>query len=158
MYLNFLMSMEFNTSWGFIFVLNSAKVFICNLPSFESIPVLTWCHAVSLFTRFVLHVLDTFTYKKKNIYYETWGTLTVAFPFYLVDSIRGQLNILLTWAKYYFYQIVFYLEKYASTSGQMGAQHMVLNEEQVAFSDWMNNNLGSDKDVNHLLPLNVRNI
>ena len=40
----------------------------------------------------------------------------------------------------------------------MGAQHMVLNEEQVAFSDWMNNNLGSDKDVNHLLPLNVRNM
>jgi len=39
-------------------------------------------------------------------------------------------------------------------AGQMGAQHMVLNEEQVAFSDWMNNNLGSDKDVNHLLPLN----
>ena len=45
-----------------------------------------------------------------------------------------------------------------STSGQMGAQHMVLNEEQVAFSDWMNNNLWSDTDVNHLLPLDVRNM
>jgi hypothetical protein len=37
----------------------------------------------------------------------------------------------------------------------MGAQHMVLNEEQVAFSDWINNNLSSDKDVGHLLLLNV---
>ena len=37
----------------------------------------------------------------------------------------------------------------------MGAQHMVLNEEQVAFSDWINTNLGRDKDVAHLLPLNV---
>ena len=33
---------------------------------------------------------------------------------------------------------------------------MVLNEEQVAFSDWINNNLRDDKDVAHLLPLNVR--
>ena len=40
--------------------------------------------------------------------------------------------------------------------GAMGAQHMVLNEEQVAFSDWINNNLRNDKDVAHLLPLNVR--
>ena len=39
--------------------------------------------------------------------------------------------------------------------GAMGAQHMVLNEEQVAFSDWINNNLRDDKDVAHLLPLNV---
>ena len=38
----------------------------------------------------------------------------------------------------------------------MGAQHMVLNEEQAAFSDWINNNLRHDKDVSHLLPLNVR--
>ena len=53
---------------------------------------------------------------------------------------------------------MFFTLKNVLTSGQMGAQHMVLNEEQVAFSDWMNNNLGSDKDVNHLLPLNVRNI
>ena len=41
-------------------------------------------------------------------------------------------------------------------SGAMGAQHMVLNEEQVAFSDWINNNLSKDKDVGHLLLLNVR--
>ena len=40
----------------------------------------------------------------------------------------------------------------------MGAQHMVLNEEQVAFSDWINNNLSKDKDVGHLLLLNVRPI
>ena len=40
-------------------------------------------------------------------------------------------------------------------AGQMGAQHMVLNEEQVAFSDWINTNLARDKDVAHLLPLNV---
>merc|ERR1719495_1058085 len=38
--------------------------------------------------------------------------------------------------------------------GAMGAQHMVLNEEQAAFSDWINNNLRHDKDVSHLLPLN----
>jgi len=31
---------------------------------------------------------------------------------------------------------------------------MVLNEEQVAFSDWINNNLGADPDTKHLLPLN----
>ena len=36
----------------------------------------------------------------------------------------------------------------------MGAQHMVLNEEQAAFSEWINNNLETDKDVKHLLPLN----
>ena len=33
---------------------------------------------------------------------------------------------------------------------------MVLNEEQVAFSDWINQNLKTDKDVQHHLPLNVR--
>ena len=32
---------------------------------------------------------------------------------------------------------------------------MVLNEEQVAFSDWINQNLGKDEDVHHHLPLNV---
>ena len=40
----------------------------------------------------------------------------------------------------------------------MGAQHMVLNEEQVAFSDWINNNLGADPDTKHLLPLNVSSL
>merc|ERR1719422_378566 len=39
-------------------------------------------------------------------------------------------------------------------AGQMGAQHMVLNEEQVAFSDWINQNLKTDQDVQHHLPLN----
>ena len=36
----------------------------------------------------------------------------------------------------------------------MGATHMVLNEEQAAFSEWINTNLETDKDVKHLLPLN----
>ena len=34
---------------------------------------------------------------------------------------------------------------------------MVLNEEQVAFSDWINQNLKTDQDVQHHLPLNVIN-
>ena len=38
--------------------------------------------------------------------------------------------------------------------GHMGATHMVLNEEQAAFSEWINTNLEEDKDVKHLLPLN----
>ena len=33
---------------------------------------------------------------------------------------------------------------------------MVLYEEQVAFSDWINTNLENDRDVGHLLKLNVR--
>jgi len=37
--------------------------------------------------------------------------------------------------------------------GQMGASHMVLNEEQAAFADWINTNLGQDIDVNHLMQL-----
>ena len=54
------------------------------------------------------------------------------------------------------YRIKCWLSDTLSTrSGQMGAQHMVLNEEQVAFSDWINTNLARDKDVAHLLPLNV---
>ena len=32
---------------------------------------------------------------------------------------------------------------------------MVLKEEQAAFSDWINNHLQADKDVSHLLLLNV---
>lgn len=31
--------------------------------------------------------------------------------------------------------------------------HTVRNEEQVAFSDWINSNLGVDRDLRHLLPL-----
>merc|ERR1719394_7938 len=38
-------------------------------------------------------------------------------------------------------------------AGQMGAQHMVLNEEQVAFSDWINQNLKTDQDVQHKMRL-----
>jgi hypothetical protein len=38
----------------------------------------------------------------------------------------------------------------------MGAKHTVLNEEQAAFADWINNNLENDKDVAHKLKLNVR--
>ena len=48
-----------------------------------------------------------------------------------------------------------YRDYYNYIPGAMGAQHMVLNEEQAAFSDWINNNLRHDKDVSHLLPLNV---
>ena len=38
----------------------------------------------------------------------------------------------------------------------MGAKHTVLNEEQAAFADWINDNLGNDEDVKHKLKLNVR--
>jgi hypothetical protein len=38
----------------------------------------------------------------------------------------------------------------------MGAKHTVLNEEQEAFADWINDNLGNDEDVKHKLKLNVR--
>ena len=40
--------------------------------------------------------------------------------------------------------------------GVGGAQHMVLNEEQIAFSDWINTNLSGAAEVGHLLPLKVR--
>ena len=43
-------------------------------------------------------------------------------------------------------------------TGALGAQHTVLNEEQAAFADWINNNLDKDKDVAHKLKLNVRNL
>merc|ERR1719249_46567 len=38
--------------------------------------------------------------------------------------------------------------------GALGAKHTVLNEEQAAFADWINNNLDKDKDVAHKLKLN----
>jgi len=38
--------------------------------------------------------------------------------------------------------------------GEMGTKHTVLNEEQAAFADWINNNLDKDKDVAHKLKLN----
>ena len=39
--------------------------------------------------------------------------------------------------------------------GEMGAKHTVLNEEQAAFADWINDNLKDDKDVEHKLELSV---
>eukprot|EP00092_Neocalanus_flemingeri_P000849 GFUD01000906.1.p1 GENE.GFUD01000906.1~~GFUD01000906.1.p1 ORF type:complete len:613 (-),score=215.60 GFUD01000906.1:166-2004(-) len=38
--------------------------------------------------------------------------------------------------------------------GEMGTKHTVLNEEQAAFADWINNNLEKDTDVAHKLKLN----
>jgi len=38
-------------------------------------------------------------------------------------------------------------------NGEMGATHMVLHEEQAAFADWINNHLGHDPDIKHLLKL-----
>merc|ERR1719402_1093203 len=38
--------------------------------------------------------------------------------------------------------------------GALGAKHTVLNEEQAAFADWINNNLNKDSDVAHKLKLN----
>ena len=35
--------------------------------------------------------------------------------------------------------------------GALGAKHTVLNEEQAAFADWINNNLNKDQDVAHKL-------
>ena len=37
--------------------------------------------------------------------------------------------------------------------GEMGATHMVLNEEQAAFSDWINTHLSNDPDLGHKLRL-----
>ena len=34
-----------------------------------------------------------------------------------------------------------------------GTTHSVRVEEQLAFSDWINTNLGSDQDLTHILPL-----
>jgi len=38
--------------------------------------------------------------------------------------------------------------------GVMGTKHTVLNEEQAAFADWINNNMDKDNDVVHKLKLN----
>ena len=35
----------------------------------------------------------------------------------------------------------------------MGSVHILLNEEQAAFADWINDNMGSDKDVVHKLKI-----
>lgn len=34
-----------------------------------------------------------------------------------------------------------------------GTTHSVRLEEQLAFSDWINSNLGADIDLKHLLPI-----
>ena len=41
----------------------------------------------------------------------------------------------------------------AIIEGQLGSVHTLLDEEQVAFADWINNNLAEDKDVKHKLKL-----
>lgn len=47
------------------------------------------------------------------------------------------------------------LEKLGGMSDQSaaGTTHSVRLEEQLAFSDWINSNLGHDKDLKHLLPI-----
>ena len=40
-----------------------------------------------------------------------------------------------------------------SEASSEGTTHSVRHEEQAAFSDWINTNLGSDEDLKHLLPL-----
>ena len=40
-----------------------------------------------------------------------------------------------------------------SEASSEGTTHSVRHEEQAAFSDWINTNLASDKDVSHLMPL-----
>ncbi|XP_063703852.1 plastin-1 isoform X2 [Culicoides brevitarsis] len=47
------------------------------------------------------------------------------------------------------------IEKIGGLSDQSaaGTTHSVRNEEQLAFSDWINSNLGHDQDLKHLLPI-----
>jgi plastin-3 len=40
-----------------------------------------------------------------------------------------------------------------SEASSEGTTHSVRQEEEMAFSDWINVNLTNDKDVQHLLPL-----
>ena len=40
-----------------------------------------------------------------------------------------------------------------STASSEGTTHSVRLEEQLAFSDWINSNLGFDSDLKHLLPI-----
>ena len=82
-----------------------------------------------------------------------WDCSCVLFPFSLEFSLSFNISLLPQTCL----QIpTHYSHYYNYIPGAMGAQHMVLNEEQAAFSDWINNNLRHDKDVSHLLPLNVR--
>ncbi|OXU28618.1 hypothetical protein TSAR_010923 [Trichomalopsis sarcophagae] len=49
------------------------------------------------------------------------------------------------------------LERLGGTSAASseGTTHSVRHEEQLAFSDWINTNLGHDKDLKHLLPIDA---
>lgn len=40
-----------------------------------------------------------------------------------------------------------------SDASSEGTTHSVRLEEQLAFSDWINSNLGQDPDLRHLLPI-----
>ena len=40
-----------------------------------------------------------------------------------------------------------------SDASSQGTTHSVCLEEQLAFSDWVNSNLGEDLDLKHLLPI-----
>ncbi|XP_014666358.1 PREDICTED: plastin-1-like [Priapulus caudatus] len=42
-----------------------------------------------------------------------------------------------------------------SQASAEGTTHSVRHEEEVAFSDWINTNLGHDRDVGHLLPIDA---
>ena len=42
-----------------------------------------------------------------------------------------------------------------SEASSEGTTHSVRHEEQAAFSNWINTNLGSDKDLEHLTPLSA---
>lgn len=42
-----------------------------------------------------------------------------------------------------------------SEASSEGTTHSVRHEEQVAFSDWINSNLGHDQDLKHLLPIDT---
>jgi len=44
-------------------------------------------------------------------------------------------------------------QKHAVHEGVQGGHHVVLEEEETAFADWINGRLQSDPDVAHLLPL-----
>ena len=42
---------------------------------------------------------------------------------------------------------------YLKVEGDMGSVHTLLNEEQAAFADWINDTMASDKDVMHKLKI-----
>ena len=63
------------------------KSFLFAISLHLKVSLLTWCHAVSLFTSFILHVLDTFTYKKKIYKTRFEAPFRLPFPFnWLIQS------------------------------------------------------------------------